>query len=135
MPSTPRRVSLKRQRDGEAQDAEEDIKPRVKGAAKVEGPSTPKRKVVNAIEGTTPRTMKKREPLNARLANAAGSPSSTPPRKPVAIPAPVTSARKSVAPRASMVNQDKVVVCMRCVTSRGPDLTMQYQAHQLSVLY
>lgn len=112
MPSTPRRVSLKRQRDGEAQDAEEDVKPRVKGVAKVEGPSTPKRKVVNAIEGTTPRTMKKREPLNARLANAAGSPSSTPPRKP-AIQAPTATARKSVAPRASMVNQDKVVVCMR----------------------
>lgn len=112
MPSTPRRVSLKRQRDGEVQDAEEDVKPRVKGAAKVEGPSTPKRKVVNAIEGTTPRTMKKREPLNARLANATGSPSSTP-RKSVAIPAPTASTRKSVAPRASMVNQDKVVVCMR----------------------
>lgn len=34
-----------------------------------------------------------------------------------------------------MVNQDKVVVCMRCVIRRGPDLTTQYQADQLSVLY
>ncbi|EKD00397.1 centromeric protein e (cenp-e protein) [Trichosporon asahii var. asahii CBS 8904] len=127
MPSTPRRVSLKRQRDGEVQDAEEEVKPRVKGAAKVEGPSTPKRKVVNAIEGTTPRTMKKREPLNARLANAAGSPSSTPPRKPVAIPAPVTSARKSVAPRASMVNQDKVVVCMRIKPTNSRFSTRAYE--------
>lgn len=112
MVSTPRRVSLKRQRDGEVQDAEDDVKPRVKAGTKAEAPSTPKRKVVNAIEGTTPRTMKKREPLNARLANAASPVSS--PRKNVAIPAPAAaSARKSVAPRASMINNDKVVVCMR----------------------
>lgn len=111
MVSTPRRVSLKRERDGETPDVEDDARPRIKGATKAEGQTTPKRKVVNAIEGTTPRTMKKREPLNARLATVA-APSSTP-RKSLAIPVPVASARKSGAPRASMINNDKVVVCMR----------------------
>ena len=119
-PTPPKRPSLKRTREpvtpsraGEVDSASspEDVLHVIRAVPSVSTP-TPRRKVVNALEGTTPRSAKKRDTLQSRLKAAALPIPGAPRLSTVSTPIASPMAAMPLTPRHAKAS-DKVVVCMR----------------------